>query len=84
MQPPAGLGDGGVLLRLELGVVVGELVVEDGDGHAVQDDAEGDAGEGEEAAQVGLGEHVAVAHRGNAHLEDQTKGAMTLTSFPMC
>lgn len=59
---PTGPGDGGVLVGLELGVVVGELVVEDGDGHAVEDDAEGDAGEGEDPAQVGLRQHVAVAH----------------------
>lgn len=70
MHLPAGLGDGGVLVGLELGVVVGELVIEDGDGHAVEDDAEGDAGEGEDAAQVGLREHVAVAHRANTHLMD--------------
>lgn len=59
---PTGPGDSGVLVGLELGVVVGELVVEDGDGHAVEDDAEGDAGEGEDPAQVGLRQHVAVAH----------------------
>lgn len=57
-------------MGLELGVVVGELVVEDGDGHAVEDDAEGDAGEGEDAAQVGLREDVAVTHGGNTHLEE--------------
>lgn len=67
---PAGLGDGGVLVGLEFGVIVGELVVEDGNGHPVQDDAKGDAGEGEDTAQVGLREHVAVAHRGNTHLGD--------------
>lgn len=60
-------------MGLELGVVVWELIVEDGDGHAVQDDAEGDAGEGEDATQVGLWEHVAVTHRGNTHLWN-TKG----------
>lgn len=70
LHPAASFGDGGVLVGLELGVVVGELVVEDGDGHAVEDDAEGDAGEGEDAAQVGLGEDVAVAHGGNTHLEE--------------
>lgn len=70
MHLPAGLGDGGVFMGLELGVIVGELVVEDGDGHAVEDDAKGDAGEGKDATQVGLGEHVAVAHGGNTHLED--------------
>lgn len=56
-------------MGLELGVVVGELVVKDGDGHAVEDDAEGDAGEGKDAPQVGLREHVAVAHCRNTHLE---------------
>lgn len=71
VQLASGLGHGRVLVGLELGVVVGELVVEHGDGHAVQDDAEGDAGEGEDAAQVGLREHVAVAHSGNTHLEDE-------------
>lgn len=63
-------------MGLELGVVVGELVVEDGDGHAVEDDAEGDAGEGEDAAQVGLGEDVAVAHGGNTHLEETMDGSV--------
>lgn len=72
MQLAAGPGDGRVLVGLELGVVVGELVVEDGDGHAVEDDTKGDAGEGKDAAQVGLWEHVAVAHRGNTHLNYQT------------
>lgn len=71
MHIPAGLGDGGVLVGLELAVIVGELVVEDGDGHAVEDDAEGDAGEGEDAAQVGLRQHVAVAHSGNTHLKEE-------------
>ncbi|PWA16167.1 hypothetical protein CCH79_00020619 [Gambusia affinis] len=66
--------DHGELVGLELGVVVGELVVEDGDGHPVQDDAERDAGEGEDAAQVGFREHVAVSHRGDAHLHQQTGG----------
>lgn len=73
---PASFGDGGVLVGLELGVVVGELVVEDRDGHAVEDDAEGDAGEGEDAAQVGLREDVAVAHSGNTHLEETVDGSV--------
>lgn len=63
---------GGVLVRLELGVVVGELVEEDGDGQAVEDDAEGDADEGEEAAQHRLRVHVSVAHRGYADLQGAT------------
>lgn len=69
VQLPAGPADGRVLVGLELGVVVGELVIEDGDGHAVEDDAKGDAGEGKDTSQVGLWEHVAVAHSGNAHLK---------------
>lgn len=60
--------DGCVLVRLELAVVIGELVVEDGDRHPVEDDAEGDAEEGEEPAQVRLRVHVSVAHGGDAHL----------------
>lgn len=73
VQLPAGLCDGGVLVGLELAVVVRELVVEDGDGHAVEDDAEGDAAEGEDTAEVGLWNHVAVAHSGNTRLEDEGK-----------
>lgn len=68
---PASLGDGGVLVGLELGVVVGELIVEDRYGHAIEDDAERDAGKGKNAAQVGLGDDVAVAHGGNTHLEQR-------------
>lgn len=62
---------GGVLVGLELGVVVGELVEEDGDGQAVEDDAKGDADEGKEAAQHRLRVHVSVAHGGYAHLRGQ-------------
>lgn len=62
-----------VLLFLQLGVVVGKLVEQNGDGHAVEDDTKGDAAEGHTAAQVGDGDHVAVAHGGDAHLRDQTK-----------
>lgn len=76
MHLPASLGDSGVLLGLELGVVVRELVVKDGDRHAIEDDAEGDAGESEDAAQVGLREHVAIAHSGNTHLEDERKAKL--------
>lgn len=43
MDLPACFADGGVLVGLELGVVVRELVIQDGDGHAVEDDSEGDA-----------------------------------------
>lgn len=62
-----------IFLFLQLGVVVGKLVEENGDGHAVEDDPKGDAAEGHAAAQVGDGNHVAVAHGGDAHLGDQTR-----------
>lgn len=62
-----------VLLFLQLGVVIGKLVEQNGDGHAVEDDTKGDAAEGHTAAQVGDGDHVAVAHGGDAHLRDQTR-----------
>lgn len=84
VQLPAGPADGAVLVGLELGVVVRELVVEDGDGHAVEDDAEGDAGEGEDAAQVGLWKYVAVTHRGNTCLDNEsntTKISFNLVGF---
>ncbi len=58
-------------MGLELGVIIGELVVEDGDGHAVQDNAKGDAGEGKDTAQIGLREHVTVADCGNTHLMNE-------------
>lgn len=63
---------GGVLVGLELGVVVGELVEEDGDRQAVEDDSKGDADEGKEAAQHSLRVHVSVTHGRYAHLERTT------------
>lgn len=60
---------GGVLVGLELGVVVGELVEEDGDGQAVEDDSKGDANEGKEAAQHCLRVHVSITHGGYAYLK---------------
>lgn len=42
MDLPACFADGGVLVGLELGVVVREPVIKDGDGHAVEDDSKGD------------------------------------------
>lgn len=59
-----------VLLLLQLSIVVGELVEENGDGHAVEDDAEGDAAERHTAAQVGNGHDVPIADSGDAHLQD--------------
>lgn len=66
--------DGCVLVSLELAVVIGEFVVEDGDWHPVEDDPESDAEEGKEPAQVGLRVHVSVAHSGDAHL--RTEGGL--------
>lgn len=59
---------GGVLVSLELAVVIGEFVVEDGNGHPVEDDPESDAEEGKKPAQVSLWVHVSIAHSGDAHL----------------
>lgn len=42
MDLPACFADGSVLVGLELGIVVRELVIQDGDGHAVEDDSKGD------------------------------------------
>lgn len=42
MDLPTCFADGSVLMGLELGVVVRKLVIQDGDGHAVEDDAKGD------------------------------------------
>ena len=63
----------GVLLGLQLGIVVRELVEQDGDWHAIQDDAEGDAAERHTAAQIGDGNHIPVAHCGDAHLQAHRK-----------
>lgn len=82
--PPFPQG-GGILVGLEFGVVVGELVEEDGDGQTVQDDAEGDADEGEEATQHRLRVDVSVAHRGDADLQGETnatsRSGKTLRAF---
>lgn len=78
-----GVGDP-VLLLLQLGVVVGELVEEDGNGHAVEDDAEGDAAEGHAAAQVGDRHHVAVADGGDAHLQGDTRRRPPLVNLCAC
>lgn len=75
---PACFAGGGVLVGLELGVVVRELVIQDWDGHAVEDDAKGDTCQSQDAAQVGLREHVTVANSGNAHLNQ--RGAQRLAS----
>lgn len=59
-----------VLLLLQFGVVIRELVEQNGDGHAIEDDAERDAAECHAAAQIGDRHDVTVAHSGDAHLED--------------
>lgn len=61
--------DGGlVLVGLQLGVIVRELVVEDGDGHPVEDDTKRDAREGHHPAQHCVRHCVSVAHCGEADL----------------
>lgn len=65
---------GGVLISLELAVVIGEFVVEDGNWHPIEDDPESDAEEGEKPAQVGLRVHVSIAHSGDAHLYRRKMG----------
>ena len=57
-----------VFLLLQFGVVVGKLVEQDGDGHAVEDDAKGDAAKCHTAAEIGDGDDIAVAHSRDAHL----------------
>lgn len=74
VELPACLSDAGDLERLELSVVDGEVVVEDGDGHPVEDDAKGDAGQGQDAPQLGFREHVPVADGGDAHLGGVEEG----------
>lgn len=73
-DPPSFLQRGRVLVGLELGVVVRELVEEDGDWQAVEDDAERDADESEHAAQYGLRVDVSVAHSGDADLQGRIGG----------
>lgn len=58
-------------MGLELGVIIRELIVEDGDGHAIENDAKGDAGEGKNTSKVGLWVHVTIAHCGNTHLRGE-------------
>lgn len=69
MDLPACFADGVVLMGLELGVVVRELVIQDGDGHAVEDDCKGDTSSSQDAAQAGFREHVTIANGGNYHLK---------------
>lgn len=82
MDLPACFAEAGVLVGLELGVVVGELVIQDGDGHAVEDDSKGDTSYSQDAAQVGFREHVPVANGGNAHLKE--RGAARFASRARC
>lgn len=70
---PSFLQRGRVLVGLELGVIVWELVEEDGDGQTVEDDPEGDADEGEDPAQRRLRVDVSVADGGDADLQQETQ-----------
>lgn len=60
---------GGEFVGLQFTIIVRELVVENGDGHAIENDAKGNAGKGEKSAQVSLWEHIAVPHGRDADLE---------------
>lgn len=68
---PSILRGGGVLIGLELGVIVWELVEEDGYGQTVEDDSESDADESEDTTQYGLWVDVSVAHSGDADLQGE-------------
>lgn len=72
-EPPGELeGEAGlVLVGLQLGVVVRKLVVEDGDGHAVEDDAKGDAAKRHHPAKHRVGHGVSIAHGGEADLGEE-------------
>lgn len=63
-----------VLMGLQLGIVVRKLVVEDGDGHAVEDDAKRDAGKRHHPAEHRVGYSVSIAHSGETDLGDEGKG----------
>lgn len=75
-EPPGELERvaGLVLVGLQLGVVVRELVVEDGDGHAVEDDAKGYAAKCHYPAEYCVRHRVSVAHRGEADLGEEGEG----------
>lgn len=66
---PSLLRRGCVLVGLEFGVIVWELVEEDGYGQTVEDDSKRDADESEETTQDGLRVDVSVAHSGDADLQ---------------
>lgn len=66
---PSVLQGGGVLVGLEFGVVVRELVEEDRYGQTIEDDSKSNADEGKNTAQYGLWIDVSVAHSGDADLQ---------------
>lgn len=67
LEGALGVGDS-VFLFLQFGVVVGKLVEQNGDGHAVEDDAKRDAAECHTAAKIGDRDDIAIAHSRDAHL----------------
>lgn len=69
---PTFLQAGCVLVGFKFGVIVRELVEEDGNGQAVEDNAKRDTNEGEDTTQHGLRVHVSIAHSGDAHLKEDT------------
>lgn len=61
-----------VFLLLQFGIIVGELVEQNGNGHAIEDDAKGDAAECDTAAEIGDRDNISVAHSGDANLQKET------------
>lgn len=55
-------------LFLQFGVVVGKLVEQNGDGHAIEDDAKRDAAKRHTAAKIGDRHDITIAHSRDAHL----------------
>lgn len=60
-----------VLVGLQFGVIIRELVEEDGYGQTIQDYPKGDADESKHSTQDGLWVDVAIAHCGDADLEER-------------
>lgn len=68
---PSLLQGGPVLVGLEFGVIVRELVEEDGDGQTVQDDSKRNADERKQTAQDGFWVNVPITHSGDADLQGE-------------
>lgn len=62
-----------VFLLLQFGVIVGKLIEQNGNRHAVEDDAKRYAAKRNTAAKVGDRDNIAIAHSGDAHLQKKEK-----------